>query len=231
MHRPLATMSVRPRTIVAGASVFALVALLFFVIFQLFRGLELSGPSLYEETFDRVGSWGTGSSAEVQGEVVNGRYEMLVMIDYGLFTATAGELFDDGIYEVTATQLGGPLNNGYGMIIRADRAADAFYAFEISGDGYVWIGWCQDLCRGEAVALVGGDWFASEAVKTGLLETNVLRVAASGPRMTFYVNGIEVGRTSDGRLTQGDIGVMVETLGQRNVSVAFDDFRVAPATP
>jgi hypothetical protein len=47
--------------------------------------------------------------------------------------------------------------------------------------------------------------------------------------MTFYVNGIEVGRTSDGRLAEGDIAVAVETLGEPGVRVAFDNFKVTPS--
>jgi hypothetical protein len=46
--------------------------------------------------------------------------------------------------------------------------------------------------------------------------------------MTFFVNGVEVGRTSDSRLTEGDIAVMVETLGERGVRVVFDNFKVTP---
>jgi hypothetical protein len=115
------------------------------------------------------------------------------------------------------------------MLFRVDESSDSFYAVEVSGDGYIWIGWCSELCRGETVALVGGNWFRSAAVNKGLQETNRLRVVAEGTRMTFYVNGIEVGRTSDGRLAEGDIAVAVETLGEPGVRVAFDNFKVTPS--
>ena len=46
--------------------------------------------------------------------------------------------------------------------------------------------------------------------------------------MSFFVNGVEVGRTSDNRLTEGDIAVMVEALGEGNVRVAFDNYRFTP---
>ncbi len=127
-----------------------------------------------------------------------------------------------------ATQVDGPLNNGYGMLFRVDDDSDSFYAFEVSGDGYIWIGWCSDLCRGDALALVGGDWFQSGAVNQGLQETNRLRVVAEGTRMTFFVNGVEVGRTSDSRLAEGDVAVAVETLGEPGVRVVFDNFKVTP---
>ncbi len=182
----------------------------------------------YEEVFDLQGKWGSGSSAEVEGQVRDGKYELLVKSNSGLYLASAGENFDNAIYEVEATQVDGPLNNGFGMLFRVDDSSDSFYVFEISGDGFVWIGWCQELCDQDSVALVGGDWFRSPAVKQGLQETNNLRVIASGPLMTFFVNGVEVGRTSDSRLTEGDIAVMVETLGERGVRVVFDNFKVTP---
>ncbi len=185
-----------------------------------------SGP--YDESFDSPGNWGSGSSADVQGQVLNGSYDMFVKNNHGLYLASAGENFADGVYELEATQIDGPLNNGYGMLFRVDEATDSFYVFEVSGDGYVWIGYCQELCETEAVALVGGDWFRSPAVKTGLMATNQLRVVANGPQMSFFVNGTAIGRTADSRLSEGDIAVMVEALGEPGVHVLFDNFSVNP---
>jgi len=182
----------------------------------------------YEETFDKAGDWGTGRTADVVGEVDNGVYEMLVKSNSELYLATAGESFGDGVYEVEATQITGPLNNGYGFLFNVDEETDSFYVFEISGDGWIWIGRCAELCDSEQVALVGGDWFRSPAINQGLQATNVLRAVVDGNLMTFYVNGVEVGRTSDDRLTEGDIAVMVETLGESGVRVIFDNFRFTP---
>jgi hypothetical protein len=185
-----------------------------------------SGP--YEETFDATGRWGSGSSTEVEGEVDNGVYELLAKDNSGLFFASAGENFADGVYELEATQIAGPLNNGYGMLFKLDEETDSFYMFEVSGDGWIWIGRCAELCETEQIALVGGDWFRSPAVNQGLQSTNNLRVVVEGSRMTFYVNGIEVGRSSDDRLTEGDVAVMVEALGEGGVRVIFDNFGFAP---
>ena len=182
----------------------------------------------YEETFDSSGDWGTGKTADVVGKVENGVYEMLVKSSSDKFLATAGESFGDGVYEVEATQITGPLNNGYGFLFKVDEETDSFYAFEVSGDGWIWIGRCVDLCETEQVALVGGDWFRSPAINQGLQATNHLRAVVDGSLMTFYINGVEVGRTSDDRLTEGDIAVMVETLGESGVRVIFDNFRYTP---
>ncbi|MFZ0546561.1 MAG: hypothetical protein WAM60_14035 [Candidatus Promineifilaceae bacterium] len=182
----------------------------------------------YNENFNQPGSWGIGDRSDIEGTIENGVYEMLVKSNYGIYYATAGEDFSDGIYEVKATQVDGPLNNGYGLLFRVNEETDSFYAFEVSGDGYVWIGRCSSLCDEDNVTLVGGDWFRSPAVQTGLQATNHLQVIADGNRMTFLVNSVEVGRTSDTTFVSGDIAIVVETLGERGVRVVFDDFKVSP---
>jgi hypothetical protein len=185
-----------------------------------------NGP--YEEDFEGEVTWGTGMSNDVEGQVTDGAYEMFVKSNQGVYMATAGKRFGDGVYVVDATQIDGPLNNGYGLLVRVDESDDAFYALEVSGDGYVWIGYCRELCKAEATALVGRDWFRSPAVKTGLQETNKLKVVIDGIRMTFFVNGLEVGRAVDDRLVQGDVAVMVEALGQPGIRVVFDNFSYTP---
>lgn len=183
------------------------------------------GP--YSETFDEEGRWGVGEDLDARGEVTGGRYEFLVKADLGLFWATAGENRADGIYQVEATQLDGPLDNGYGMMFRVDPDSNSFYLFEVSGDGYVWVGVCENSCEQEQ-PLAGDGWIASEAVRQGVNATNILRVRAEGGNMIFFVNDQEVARVTDNTLRQGDIGIMVETLGQGDVLVAFDNFTVTP---
>jgi hypothetical protein len=187
-----------------------------------------AGSKQVVETFNAQGKWGVGNSDDVLGKVSNGFYDMTVKDNYGLYLATAGENLSDGIYEVEATQLSGPLNNGYGMLIRVDYETDSYYVFEVSGDGFIWIGYCTDLCNEVSESLVGGGWFRSPAVRQGLLETNHLKVLAEASQLAFFVNGIQVGRTSDSRLIEGDVAVMVETLGRGDVRVGFDNFVVTP---
>jgi hypothetical protein len=195
------------------------------VLFIAVACTSFSGP--YEETFDSEGSWGTGEDLEARGEVTGGRYEFLVKAELGLFWATAGVERGDGIYQVEATQLDGPLDNGYGLMFRVNTDTNSFYLFEVSGDGYVWIGVCENSCE-EEQPLVGDGWVASDAVNQGLNATNVLRVRVEGGNMIFFVNDQEVARVTDNTLRQGDIGIMVETLGQGDVLVAFDNFTVTP---
>ncbi len=98
--------------------------------------------------------------------------------------------------------------------------------FKVSSDGFVFIGRCDDSCL-ETEVLVSQDWFSSPAVNQGL-ETNILRISALGPEMTFFVNDIEVGRVTDESLKSGDIGLLAETFAPGGIVVAFDNFKVTP---
>lgn len=198
------------------------------MLFLLLLSAACGGNEPYTETFDDPGDWRVGSDSDVEGEVEDGVYDFLVKADDLTIWTTAGENFGDGVYEVEATQVEGPLNNGYGMLFRVDDENDNFYLFKVSGDGFVWIGRYRDGGEEEAEPLVGEWWFESEAVEQGLNVTNTLRVFAEDQNMIFYVNDQEVGRVSDGAFSSGDIGLMVETLGQGGVRVQFDNFTVEP---
>jgi hypothetical protein len=189
-------------------------------------GCTTSGP--YEETFDRSGPWPEETNPSAAGQVIGGGYELEVKSDSGIFWATGGEDFGDGIYELEATQVAGTLDNGFGMMFKVNVENDDFYAFEVSGDGYTWIGQCVAACQENIILLVGDGWVLTEAVKTGLNQTNVLRVIVDEGNMTFFVNGQEIGRAYDVTLTSGEIGLLVETLGEGGVKVRFDNFRYTP---
>jgi hypothetical protein len=183
----------------------------------------------YTETFDDVGDWTAGEGAIASGQLVDGAYEMTIDADRSddRFWATAGRNFADGIYQVEATPLEGAEDNGYGMLLRVDTAAESFYVFKVSSDGYVYIGLCSDSCADQQ-ALVDRDWFGSPAVAQGLGVTNILRVVAEGPNLIFYVNDVEVGQVNDETLEAGDIGMIAEVFTPGGLRVAFDNFTVMP---
>lgn len=183
-----------------------------------------NGP--YLETFDDPGDWSTGNDTYSEGQVVDGVYDLLIKGEDVSRWASAAREFGDGVYQVEATQVEGPIDNGYGMLFRADPDAGDFYLFKVSGDGFVWIGRYVDGVESEAI--VGEHWFASPAVRQGTGVTNVLRVRAESGNLIFYVNDQEVGRVTDNSFASGDIGVFAQTLGFPGVRVHFDNFSVTP---
>jgi hypothetical protein len=202
-------------------------ALLFGLLFLAMLACSPAGGP-FEENFDSAGNWGTGSDASAEGNVNAGRYELLVKEDLGLFWSTAGKEFGDGIFQVETIQLEGTEDNGYGMMFRVNSDSDDFYLFEISSDGFVWIGRCTSGCETEATPIVDSGWFESPAINRGLNSTNILKVRAEGPNLIFFVNDVEVGRVTDPTFGKGDIGILVETLGEGGVRIAFDNFKVLP---
>ncbi len=195
-------------------------------VITLFFFVGCGGNNAYEETFDETGTWRVDSDNEVQGEVQDGVYDFRVLADELTTWTTAGQNFNDGLYEVEATQVDGPNNNAFGMLFRVDDENDNFYAFLISGDGYVWIGRYQEGLVGEPI--VGDWWFESPAIIQGNEATNKLGVRAEGANMQFFVNDKEVGRVTDEAFRSGDIGLMTRSLGLGGVHVQFDDFTVTP---
>lgn len=215
----------RKRTIVIAAVAIVVAGILAWQF--LLRDRARPETEAYHETFDAVGTWTAGEGATSAGVVADGVYEMSVELSGDIVWATAGRVFADGIYEVQATPLGGALDNGYGMLFRADNEEGQFYIFKVSSDGFVYIGLCDDSCADQR-ALVESDWFGSPAVNQGLGATNTLGVVASGPELTFTVNESEVGRVEDDTLRQGDIGLVAETFTPEGLTVAFDNFSVTP---
>lgn len=182
----------------------------------------------YLETFDEAGAWRVGDDLDAKGEVADGVYRFTVQADTGIFWTTAGQDFADGIFSAEVTQTAGPLDvAGFGMMFRVDDEKDSFYLFEISGDGFAWIGRCLASCTEETV-LLNDWWFEADALKQGLGETNVLSVEADHGNLVFMVNGLEIGRITDTILSNGDIGLFIETLGSGNITVEFDNFSVNP---
>jgi len=182
----------------------------------------------FDEDFDSLGTWGSGDTADATAKVLHGVYELHVKAEEGIFWSTAGKKIGDGVYKVEATQVEGTLDNGYGMMFMIDNETEDFYLFQVSGDGFIWIGLCRSACK-DGEILIGEGWIEADVVQPGLDNTNVLRVDVQDGDLEFYVNEQSVGQAHDETLSKGDIGVMVETRGEGGVRVHFDNFAFTPA--
>ena len=139
--------------------------------------------------------------------------------------STAGKRFENFTLDVDATQLEGPSDNSYGVLIRYVDEKN-FYRLDISGDGYLAVNKYQ---AGKWVKLL--DWTESAAIKREAA-TNHLQVIARGNQFTFNVNGETVTTFSDDEFKQGDIGLTAGTLfDNAGVHIAFDNLTLGEAKP
>jgi hypothetical protein len=139
--------------------------------------------------------------------------------------SVAGKRFGDFTLDVDATQVGGPNDNSYGVLIRYVDEKN-FYRLDISGDGYYAVNKYQ---AGKWIKLQ--DWTESAAIKTDAA-TNHLQVIARGNQFAFNINGQPVTTFSDDEFKQGDIGLTAGTLfDNAGVQIAFDNLTVSEVKP
>lgn len=182
--------------------------------------------SILFEDGEFTNSCKTGGTDDVDRLVENGQFKMTIKTpNIVAWTDCTEEEFSDFVYEVDATQLGGPDNNIYGVLFRYDTNIKDFYVFAISGDGYYVIA-VDGPNREEPNMLI--EWQTSSAINLGNA-TNHIKIEAVGSRISYYVNDQFLGEIQDSSLSKGVIGVFVGTLDDGNVSIGYDNMRVSSA--
>jgi hypothetical protein len=175
------------------------------------------------ENFDDVEDWRLSTDAAASVDVEGGALHIRVQQPGQVAWAASERKFGDFELRVEATQVDGPVNNEYGVLIRM-QGDDEFYAFSVSGDGYV------RAARYAAASwsLLGSDWMPHDAVQQGSA-TNVLEVIAEGATFSFLVNGEQVLAVEDDALERGGIGLYAGAFDMPDVHIAFDNLTVTPA--
>ncbi len=254
----------RPQAPRYGAIVLPLLILLLAGMLMLFNAARgwtvvLSGPPgtlLYAATFDAPDdAWDlyTGRlEAQIAGGVLRIDSEVPVSGPYSY----AQPHFADFDFSIQATAVGGPLNNGFGVIVRLQNqgnrstADDSYYLFLISSDGYYQV---RRVLNGSEKVL--STWIESSVIQTNLGVTNTLRVVARGSQFQFFVNGQAVAfcvpnnpenestyyldtcvdgqmltTLVDDSISSGQLGAVIVTLGEpQAVTVEFDNVVVLGA--
>jgi len=191
------------------------------MVFLLLAACRSGGGLPWSDDFSSLGSWQAESDATAQVAVENGVLTIYVAVPNQLAWAAAGRDLDDFRLAVEATQVAGPDDNEYGVLVRM-RDPDNFYRFSISGDGYFLV---SKFADGQQV-LLGENWTPSEAVYQGQA-TNVLEVVCQGDTFTFIVNGQQLAQVRDAEFSHGDIGLYAGSFYQGGVEVHFDNLRLA----
>ena len=169
---------------------------------------------------DPAGGWQAESDASAEVRCYEGVMSLLVKVPNRLAWASAGREFSDFRFAVEATQVAGPDDNEYGVLVRM-RDADHFYRFSISGDGYYLV----SKYDGGAWEVLNGDWTSSAAIHLGAV-TNRLEVVCRGATMTFLVNGVTLTQVEDSSYSRGDIGLYAGSFFEPGVEIHFDNLTV-----
>ena len=227
--------NLRPVLIVAGIAVLALCLCVAGAVIWLIASDDSAvqptsvmaelGPVLYEEDFDLTGGWSTFDGDGTAVDYVDGEYRLTInRAEYMVWGNPESPLdLADLVIEVDVRQIEGPLDNNFGVLVRAveDEETDSYYWFQISADGFYSI----DLrWEDEWNTLVG--WEESTAIYTGLGVTNRIRVVCSGDQFSFYVNNRHLVDLTDSTIGWGSIGLAAGTFDEPGVIVHFDNLTV-----
>ncbi|CAG0932697.1 hypothetical protein TFLX_02697 [Thermoflexales bacterium] len=197
--------------------------------------LSACGPALtplpYADDFSTAvggpgGGWKTANDEAIKINVQDGALHFqLDDTDQQAWSTPQDKRFGDFVLEVDATQVAGPNDNTYGVILRYQDDGN-FYRLDISGDGYFAV-----FKRKDSVWTTVQNYVETPAVKQGNA-TNHLQVIAQGSQFTFNINGQTVKTFSDGDFPHGNLGVTAGTLfDNAGVHIAFDNFTVNEVKP
>ncbi|MBN1875741.1 MAG: hypothetical protein JXA33_16065 [Anaerolineae bacterium] len=177
--------------------------------------------SSWKETFDAPGDWKLSSDAIAEVTIQDGQLYIHVFWEGQVAWASAGRALKDARVRVEATQISGPVDNEYGILLRMDDD-EHFYAFSVSGDGYARVARYDE----GVWTVLGSDWSIYEAVQQGAA-TNLLEVEARGEQLSFRVNDQVVAEVTDDQLARGDVGLYAgASLSEGDVVIAFDNLEV-----
>ena len=174
-----------------------------------------------EDFSDPESGWQAESDASAEVAFHDGVMRILIKAPNRLAWASAGRDFSDFRLDVEATQVAGPQDNEYGVLVRV-QDSDHFYRFSISGDGFYQV----SKYDGEEWVLLGGDWKPADAIHRGEA-ANLLQVICEGNRMDFLVNGVQVAQVEDSAYSHGDIGLYAGSFFEPGVEVHFDNLTVS----
>lgn len=196
---------------------------------------------LYQDDFERENAnWDVYDDGIVSYRFDQGRLVVTVNDLNASAWSSLHFTLDDCTLEVEATKLGGPDDNGFGVLFRY-RDPDNHYRFDISSDGY----YSLSKKVGGTFEVVSA-WNAHPAILTGG-QTNRLRVVAQGNTFSFAVNdtplslcvgpgaiwdpqspgtclGGQVLQTwTDGNFSSGQVALGVTAFQELGPSIGFDN--------
>jgi hypothetical protein len=189
-------------------------------------GEKLPSGILYQDNFDAdTGNWLLESDMDANSSFAEGRLQLEITDSNLIAWAELKERqFDDFVLRVDATQLAGPDNNSYGVIMRM-KSSSAYYRFDISGDGY-YAFTRRDEDDGGTWVWITEDWLESEAIHKGN-STNKIKIDAQKSHFSFYVNDQLIAEADDDTYRSGLIGLNAGSFHESGVKIGFDNLTVS----
>jgi len=177
----------------------------------------------FSDDFSDEGSGLTPEYADDQQETAyaNGEYHVSALTEQLMAWSHYPDLeFDDFAVQVQARWVDGSREGDYGLLIRVQPDSAEWYLFGTNAEGYYHV---YKREQGEWTELVGWWW---DGVIHGDGEWDLLRIEASGPSLTFLVNGQPLVTLDDEAFTAGTIALYVETFRDSYIHAAFDNLTV-----
>ncbi len=178
---------------------------------------------LYQDDFsDSNSGWPAVSDADKSASYSGGQYVIQAITAKQDVWAHPGQNFGDVSITVDATKSNGPDNNDFGLVCRF-QDDNNFYFFVVSSDGFQAIG---KYVNGDFSYLTADKMQPTTAMNAGTT-LNKLRADCVGSTLTLYANGQMLSTATDTSFSTGDVGLLVGTFDDPNVSISFDNFVVA----
>lgn len=188
---------------------------------MLLLGCASEQPVSWTDDFsDASSGWMAESDASAEVGYHDGVMRVLIAVPNRLAWVSLEREFSDFRLTVDATQVAGPDDNEYGVLVRM-KDADSFYRFSISGDGYYLI----TKYDGDVWSPLSGDWAPSDAVQSGQAK-NQIEIVCEGSHFEFRVNGVLVAEIDDDSYVKGEIGLYAGSFFESGVEVHFDNLAV-----
>jgi hypothetical protein len=175
-----------------------------------------------EEDFSNPKSgWDRGADPDAEWGYQDDEYRILVHAGDTTVWANTREHYDlaNLVMVVEARRVAGPLDNQYGVIVRYQDRTN-FCLFSVSSDGQYAVQILRDDNWKDLV-----QWTPSGVIRQDE-GTNLLRVEAKGPEMTFLVNGELLCVVQDATIKSGSIGLVAGSFTEPGVEVRFDNLLV-----
>ena len=179
---------------------------------------EIVELPIRDDFSDPDSGWPAVESETSSTAYVDGGYLIAINAAGRWRAATRPTRVGDVVIRVEGRNAGGHIDNGFGVICRADLEADTFYAFQLASDGHYRIG---KQAADEYIDLV--PWTRSDIVNGGDAADDIT-AECIGSSLRLFANGELAAEATDGDYPSGDVGLIAASFANPDVRVLFDNF-------